>query len=103
MPEKLQKKQIAMQSIFQTGKSYLNVDISYLLNFVDGIEYDLVLTHKDCVKEKLIAVANPCGNDVQLTFILNRCLDKLGQWVVDIYKKDTTNLLHSITVKVYPL
>jgi hypothetical protein len=92
-----------MQSIFQIGKNYLLVDTSYLPNFLEGIEYDLVLTQKDCQREKLIAVANLCGDKIQLTFMLKRCLPTLEKWKVDIYEKNTQNLLYSLYVQVYPI
>ena len=92
-----------MQSIFQTGNNYLYVDASNLANFLEGIEYDLILTQKDCQREKLISIANTCENKIRLTFTLKRCLPKLGTWKVDIYEKDTTNLLYSLYITVYPI
>jgi len=89
-----------MQTILQKGKNYLKIDISYLFSFVVGVEYDLVLTKRDCQTVKVIASTTQCGTYAILEFNLVGCLSSTGIWSIAIYEKDTQNILHKIKVQV---
>lgn len=92
-----------MQTILQKGKNYLEIDIAYLSDFVEGIKYKLDFSQDNCRKEFADADTELCGSIVILSFDLVRCLEKDGKWLVEIKNISTKAVIHKIFVQVYKI